>query len=381
MAGLVGAKAGDLDVVAEQIRKLGDGVDFAGEELFLIIETRPPSEVGADFEVFAEAVPHHVRRVDALGGIFVMGTPGGVDVVIARPPAHQRRVDPALHLKRLGDVRGANGEGAGLRDRLGASIIANGVGAARQFHVFAVGAVDLRVKMKVRRKPLGLRRIDAAQLVAKFKTSRGRLAVFVEHLERDLAGRLAVEQQIDLVAKAEVLRPLANVEAELGVALAGVAAVKLDDAIFECQTAERLGERLRVVHGQAKPAVADLILRRAGVGEGVRAAGTKLGGDTGLVVYLDEKTAPTLFNQLELGRTGFHLHARLRVDVDAEQALGIKDLLNSSDGIGVVRLTKRLVEAPLGLGGERFAEIILGLNESLNLRLERLKIHIMDFRK
>jgi len=171
---------------------------------------------------------------------------------------------------------------------------------------------------------------------------------------------------------------LANVEAELGVALASVAAVKLDDAIFQRQTAERLGKRLRVVHGQAKPAVADLILRRAGVGEGVRAAGTKLGGDTGLVVYLDEKTAPTLFNQLELGRTGFHLHARLRVDVDAEQALGIKDLLNSSDGISVVRLAKRLVEAPLGLGGERFAEIILGLNESVNLRFKRLKIHIAD---
>jgi len=41
-------------------------------------------------------------------------------------------------------------------------------------------------------------------------------------------------------------------------------------------------------------------------------------------------------------------------------------------------LAKRLVEASLGLGGERFAKIILGLNESLDLRFERLKIHIAD---
>ena len=273
----------------------------------MIIETRPPSEVGADFEVFAEAVPHHVRRVDALGGVFVVGTTCGVDMVIARPPAHQRRIDPALYLERLGDVRIADGDGAGLRDRLGASIIANGVGAARQFHVFAVGAVDLRVKMKVRRKPLGLRRIDVSKFVSKFKTGGGRLAVFVEHLEREFAGWLAVKEQIDLAAEAEILRSLANVEAELGVALASVAAVKLDDAILQGQAAERLGERLGIVHRQAKPTIDDLALRRTGVGLGVWAAGDEFRSNTGLVVDLDQKAAPALLDQLVFGRAGIHL--------------------------------------------------------------------------
>jgi hypothetical protein len=41
-------------------------------------------------------------------------------------------------------------------------------------------------------------------------------------------------------------------------------------------------------------------------------------------------------------------------------------------------LAKRLVEASLGFGGERFAKIILGLNETLDLRFERLMIHIAD---
>ena len=61
--------------------------------------------------------------------------------------------------------------------------------------------------------------------------------------------------------------------------------------------------------------------------------------------------------------------------------MGIKNLLNRGDGFRGVRLAKRSAESSLGSGRERFAEIIRGLNESLDLRLERLKIHIADFRK
>ena len=75
-----------------------------------------------------------------------MGAIGGVDVVIARPPTHQRWINPALHLERLGYIRIADDDDAGLWNRLRAAIIPNGVGAARQFHVFAVGAIDLGIK-------------------------------------------------------------------------------------------------------------------------------------------------------------------------------------------------------------------------------------------
>ena len=147
-----------------------------------------------------------------------------------------------------------------------------------------------------------------AKFVAKLKTGRGRLAVLVEHLKCDLASRFAIEEQIDLVSKAEILCSLANVEAELGIAFAGVAAVKLDDAIFQGQAAERLGERLGVVNGQAKPTIHDLILRRACEWLSVWAARAKLRSDTGFVVHLDQKAAPALLEQFTLGWTGFHLH-------------------------------------------------------------------------
>ena len=61
--------------------------------------------------------------------------------------------------------------------------------------------------------------------------------------------------------------------------------------------------------------------------------------------------------------------------------MSVKDLLHFGNGNGGVCLAKRLIESFLHLRRKRFAKIILGLNESLNLRLQRLKGHIMDFRK
>ena len=261
MAGLVRTEAGDLDIVSQQIGKLGDQVILAGEKLLLIVETRSPGQVRADLEILAEAVSHHVRRVDALGGVGVMGAPGGVNVVVARPPAHQCRIDPALHLELLGRVGIGDGDRAALRYRLRAAVKADGVGTAWQFHMLAIGTINLRMKMKVRRKPLGLRRIHAAKPVADFKTGRRRLAVFIKHLQAKRVRRLAVEEKTHLIAKAQVLCPLTHVETELGIALAGVSAVKLHDAILQRQPAERLGERLGIVHRQAKPSIDNLVLR------------------------------------------------------------------------------------------------------------------------
>ena len=77
------AEAGDLDVVAEQVGALRDGVDLAGEELLLEVEARAPGQVAADLQVFAQDVAHHVLGVDALGRVGVVGAAGGVDVVVA----------------------------------------------------------------------------------------------------------------------------------------------------------------------------------------------------------------------------------------------------------------------------------------------------------
>ncbi len=59
-----------------------------------------------------------------------------------------------------------------------------------------------------------------------------------------------LEQHVDLVAEAQVLRALADVERQLGLALAGVAAVELDDAIFQLQARQVLVQRLAVVRSR-----------------------------------------------------------------------------------------------------------------------------------
>ena len=117
------------------------------------------------------------------------------------------------------------------------------------------------------------------------------------------------------------------------------------------------------------------------MGGGVWAAGVKFGSDPGLVADFDEEVAPALLDQLPLSRAGVHLDTRFGVDVDIQEALSVKDLLHFGNGNGGVCFAKRLIESFLHLRRKRFAKIILGLNESLNLRLQRLKCHIMDFRK
>src|SRR5262245_56957739 len=102
------------------------------------------------------------------------------------------------------------------------------------------------MKRKIRRQPLGHRRIDAALGVTDRQACGRRLAVFVENAKSDDMCRLAIEDDIHLVAETEILRPLADVERNLRFALARIAAVKLDDAVFERQSPERLSERLGV---------------------------------------------------------------------------------------------------------------------------------------
>ena len=58
--------------------------------------------------------------------------------------------------------------------------------------------------------------------------------------------RLAVEKQTDFVAEAQVLSTLPDIETQLGITLACVSAVKLDDTILKFQATEGCRERLGV---------------------------------------------------------------------------------------------------------------------------------------
>ena len=92
----MGTETGDLHVVTQQMGLGGDLRDFAGEELFLIIETGAPGEIDSNLQIFAETVAHHVPGVNALRRIGVMRAAGRVDVMVSRIPAVAGRIDPPL---------------------------------------------------------------------------------------------------------------------------------------------------------------------------------------------------------------------------------------------------------------------------------------------
>ena len=261
VAGLVRAEAGHFDVVAEQVGILGNFVVRPAEELFLVIEARTPGQVRADLQILADAMAEHVHRVDAFGGIHVVRATSGVDVMIARPPAELRRIDPAFHLEVGFCERRRDGHRDDFGDGFGATRELDGVVSFRQANRFSVRAINLRVKGKVGREPLGLRRIDAALRVANDERRHGGLAVLVHHAEDDGARGQAAEENIDLAAEAEILGALADIEGEPGFALADVAAVEGDDAVLDLQSAQRLAHRLAIIHFAVEPAIGDIALR------------------------------------------------------------------------------------------------------------------------
>ena len=398
MSALVRAEAGDLDVVAQHVGMNGNLVVFAGEELLLIIEARPPRQVRADLQVFAENVPHHVLRVDALGRVCVVRAAGGVDVVVAGDVAKLHRVNPPLDLE-IEALRGLrNRDLARLLHGLRTAIELDNVIALRQTNRLAIHAIDLRMKREVRREALGLRGVDAALRVANDEAGGARLVVFVLHTERDFRRGQTGEKQIHLVAKTDVLRALADVETNLRLALAGVAAVELHEAILDGEAAERGPERLGIVSAEVEPEVGELERGRlallaaqlvggrrggADVVDGLRVrtdSGERRGG-AGFVRDLHEELPPAVLHQLRLRVARRDLHAHLGVDVDAEERVAVEGLLELHDGGGVVGRFHRGFHRHLVRCAERRAEIIRGLDEPPHLRDEGLPLDLADNRQ
>src|SRR5205085_3297445 len=92
------------------------------EVALLVIPARPPAQAAADVEILTQDVAHHVFRGHALRRALVVGTAGGVDVVIAAVPAPGPREHPALQLEALGvRRRGGHGDLAALDEVLRAA--------------------------------------------------------------------------------------------------------------------------------------------------------------------------------------------------------------------------------------------------------------------
>ena len=94
--------------------------------------------------------------MNTLGGVGVVGATGGVDMVVAGPPAHQRGIDPALYLERLGFVLAIDFYRPNLGERLRATIKFHLIRTVGLFHGLSIRAIDLRVEVKVGCKTLGL---------------------------------------------------------------------------------------------------------------------------------------------------------------------------------------------------------------------------------
>ena len=74
----------------------------------------------------------------------------------------------------------------------------------------------------------------------------------------DIHRRLAREKNVDLAAEAQILRSLADIEADPRLALAGVAAINLHDAILEAQSGKGPLERPVIEHDHIGPALNDV---------------------------------------------------------------------------------------------------------------------------
>src|SRR5947208_3104029 len=104
MSRLMRAEARDFNIVAQEVRVLRNFVHVSTKELLLKIEAWTPGQIATDFQIFPQAMAHHVRRRNTFGRPGVMGATGGVDMMVARPPTEFGGVYPTFHV-----------EGSGLR--------------------------------------------------------------------------------------------------------------------------------------------------------------------------------------------------------------------------------------------------------------------------
>src|SRR5580765_6585280 len=99
---LMGAKAGNFNVIAKQVRILRHLVHRSAEKLLLIIKTWAPGQVRANLQVLTHAMANHVLGMDSFRGFDVVSAARRMDVMVSRPPAELGGIDPSLQLKGKG---------------------------------------------------------------------------------------------------------------------------------------------------------------------------------------------------------------------------------------------------------------------------------------
>ncbi len=129
-------------------------------------------------------------------GDFVMRAAGAVHVMIARIPTVIRQLDPPLEPKAFAVRGGVRNFNVALEDSiLGSARVCDAEFARRQQHEFAALPVHLILKEEVGGQTPCARGIDAAVRIAEDELSGRRLAIVVEHFERDSDRRLALARE------------------------------------------------------------------------------------------------------------------------------------------------------------------------------------------
>ena len=232
-------EAGDLDVVAHQVRRASRaGATLPSKNCFWWYQHGPQRQDAADVEVLAQDVPHHVlgRARPRSGSRSARSRRRGRGGRRSTSPCFagsiQRSQRERLSVAGLPPARRSSAASAAVLRAARARRRCTCPAAAAR--VSPSAAVDLRVEEEVRGQPLGRRRVDAALLVAEDERRRRRPAVLVAHVaaSRRRAGS-RVEQDVDSLRKPRSCVPWPTSKRELRLALAGVAAVELDDAVLE----------------------------------------------------------------------------------------------------------------------------------------------------
>ena len=183
-----------------------------------------------------------------------MGAARRVHVVVTGIPRQLRRIYPALHGE--GDFRVAgfrHRQLFHLGDVFGSHRACHRIISCRQHNFIAIGPIDLGLKEQVRGKALGGVGINPVDPVADDEGGRCRFTLLVHNVQADEVRGEDVEQEDDFIAKPDVLRPLADVETNLGRSLAAVMAVDFQNPVLHAQSGKAGGKRVLVIKGNIRP--------------------------------------------------------------------------------------------------------------------------------
>ena len=189
----------------------------------------------------------------------------------------------------------------------------------------------------------------------------------------------------------DVAGALSDVNANVGRALAAIAAVDLEHRVLEPESGEVRRQRRFIEERQLGPAVCHvarsdrrrrfvIVLPRPGVHTTtVRAGETKGRGDAGLVPHADQEQSRAAFDQRRRRGALHDAHTAFGVDGDVEQHERGEGVVDEPDGARFVALPDRAVERLVRVGREWLSERCKNRLDATHLLGERLQGDRGDF--